>query len=156
MQRTRPASFDLIVAADVFIYIGKLDAIFRESSRLLRPNGLFAFSVEVESAVAGESREVVLDKTCRYRHDANYLRRLAVDTRLMEAHFSQVVIRTESERPSRVIYACTPRRASNNIKPAHTLIPGQRTITTRPTLRGILHAREKKPVAGYLYLLKKC
>jgi predicted TPR repeat methyltransferase len=40
------ASFGLIVAADVFIYIGELDNLFGHCARVLRTGGRFAFSVE--------------------------------------------------------------------------------------------------------------
>jgi predicted TPR repeat methyltransferase len=36
--------FDLVIAADVFIYIGALDDLFHEAARILRPGGWFAFS----------------------------------------------------------------------------------------------------------------
>ena len=37
---------DLILAADTFIYVGGLGAVFRQARRCLRPRGLLAFSVE--------------------------------------------------------------------------------------------------------------
>ncbi|MBM3345402.1 MAG: methyltransferase domain-containing protein [Betaproteobacteria bacterium] len=40
------AHFDLVIAADVFIYFGELDAVFADVGRTLRAGGLFAFSVE--------------------------------------------------------------------------------------------------------------
>lgn len=39
-------TFSLIVAADVFIYIGELDTLFAHCARVLGPGGRFAFSVE--------------------------------------------------------------------------------------------------------------
>ena len=46
MMKAEPASsYDLVTAADVFIYVGRLDALC-EVCRLLRPSGLFMFSVE--------------------------------------------------------------------------------------------------------------
>ncbi len=68
----QPARFDLAVAADVFVYIGDLDAAFRAVRAALSPGGLFAFSCE-----AGEGEEVQLRATLRYAHSAAYLRRLA-------------------------------------------------------------------------------
>ena len=46
MRATPDASFDAIVAADVFIYIGALDELFEHAARILRPGGWFAFSTE--------------------------------------------------------------------------------------------------------------
>ncbi|MDQ0392580.1 class I SAM-dependent DNA methyltransferase [Labrys monachus] len=43
----RPAqSADLLLAADVFVYLGNLEAIFRQAARVLAPGGLFAFSAQ--------------------------------------------------------------------------------------------------------------
>lgn len=64
--------FDLVVAADVFVYLGDLSAVFADVRRLLRPGGRFAFSVE-----AAQDDEVELAATRRYRHALPYLQRLA-------------------------------------------------------------------------------
>lgn len=69
---TQPARFDLAVAADVFVYIGDLDAVFRAVRAALLPGGLFAFSCE-----ASDEDDVLLRATLRYAHSASYLRRLA-------------------------------------------------------------------------------
>ncbi len=45
LQHTQ-ARYDLIAAADVFIYVGELDAVFAGVARVLRPGGVFCFSVE--------------------------------------------------------------------------------------------------------------
>jgi predicted TPR repeat methyltransferase len=62
----------LVVAADVFAYIGDLSRVFHEVHGALKGGGLFGFSVE-----AGEGREFVLRPTLRYAHSAAYLRRLS-------------------------------------------------------------------------------
>ncbi len=47
MMKLEPASsYDIISAADVFIYVGKLDDVVREAARLLRIGGTLVFSVE--------------------------------------------------------------------------------------------------------------
>jgi len=44
---SRPAeSADLILAADVFVYLGSLEAIFRQTARVLQPGGFFAFTAQ--------------------------------------------------------------------------------------------------------------
>ena len=84
MMKDEPSlSYDVIVAADVFVYIGKLDGIVQEGARLLRRGGVFAFCVEaMESlSVFGSSttndREYVLNTTGRYAHSSTYLHKLA-------------------------------------------------------------------------------
>ena len=39
-------NYNLIIAADVFIYIGKLDEVFKRCHQALNDDGLFAFSIE--------------------------------------------------------------------------------------------------------------
>ena len=66
------ARFDLVIAADVFIYIGDLEAVFREAARALRARGWFVFSTE-ECA----ETEYTLLPTGRYAQSQAYIRRLA-------------------------------------------------------------------------------
>jgi predicted TPR repeat methyltransferase len=71
---TRGAEFDLVIAADVFVYLGDLAPVFAGVQRALRAGGRFAFSVE-----AGEQRDCELAATRRYRHSKAYLDRLAAE-----------------------------------------------------------------------------
>lgn len=66
------ACVDLVIAADVFIYIGDLDRVFADVSRTLRPGGLFAFSVET----AGQGRWQLLPSG-RYAQSDAYIAELA-------------------------------------------------------------------------------
>jgi predicted TPR repeat methyltransferase len=65
---------DLVVAADVFVYIGELEPVFAGVARVLAAGGLFAFSVE--EAGAGVER-YELRPSSRYAHREAYLRELA-------------------------------------------------------------------------------
>jgi len=60
---------DLLVAADVLVYLGDLQPLFRAVRQALRPGGLFGFSVE-----ALERGEYALRGSGRYAHAASYLR----------------------------------------------------------------------------------
>ena len=86
MMKAEPASsYDLLVSADTFIYVGKLDDVVAEARRLLQPGGLFAFSVEsldgLPELAASERAHAgyVLQPSpsCRYAHATSYLSRLA-------------------------------------------------------------------------------
>lgn len=66
------ASFDVVIAADVFVCVGKLDDVFTRVARVLKPRGLFAFSIEETSA-----GEYSLQNTRRYAHSRAYIRTLA-------------------------------------------------------------------------------
>lgn len=64
--------FDLVVAADVFIYVGNLDATFAALRERMAPGGLFVFSVEGHD---GDS--FMLCESGRYAHGRPYIERLA-------------------------------------------------------------------------------
>ena len=78
---------DLVVACDVFIYIGDLAPVFDGVARVLTEGGVFAFTVEAGEADAGFD----LLPTLRYAHSEAYLRELA------QAHALRV---TRCERAS--------------------------------------------------------
>ncbi len=80
LQRQKPDSADLILAADVFVYIGALDAIFAQVRRVLHGDGLFGFSVQLLPGAepeTAESESYALGEDLRFAHSAAYLRRLA-------------------------------------------------------------------------------
>lgn len=65
-------SADLLLAADVLVYVGDLDPILCAARRVLRENGIFAFTLQ-----AAESG-VRLGEDLRYAHAPAYVRELAV------------------------------------------------------------------------------
>lgn len=66
-------ALDLIVAADVFIYVGPLDAVFAAAAQRLAPGGVFAFSVEQADA----GRALQLRPSLRYAHGRESLEAMA-------------------------------------------------------------------------------
>jgi predicted TPR repeat methyltransferase len=64
--------FDCVIAADVFIYVGALDDVFRRLAERMTPLGVFAFTVEESTA-----GEFVLRQSLRYAHSEQGIRRLA-------------------------------------------------------------------------------
>jgi predicted TPR repeat methyltransferase len=68
---TDDGQFDVILAADLFIYIGDLGELFAAAAARLRPGGLFAFSIETQQ------QRYVLRRTRRYAHSLEYIRELA-------------------------------------------------------------------------------
>ena len=65
-------AFHLVLAAELFIYIGNLEPIFQGVAEVLAPGGLFAFSVEGTDGGAFK-----LLRTGRYAHGDDYVRALA-------------------------------------------------------------------------------
>ena len=82
---------DLIVAADVLVYLGDLDPLFGGITRVLAPNGLFAFTVE-----AGEGAEYRLRPTMRFAHSESYLRAAAARAGLVPEVIQAVATRREA------------------------------------------------------------
>jgi predicted TPR repeat methyltransferase len=87
----RAGEADLVVAADVFVYMAALDAVFAEAQRVLGREGLFAFTVQ-----AHEGEGFILGQDARYAHGETYLRRLAEI-----AGFAVVILERVSTREDR-------------------------------------------------------
>lgn len=100
MQNETASSYDLIIAADVFVYLGKLDGIFSEAMRLLRPGGIFAFSVKtLEEMGLDHPKEYQLNDTGRYAHSATYLSRLAASIGFQPHKMVRMQARLEKGNP---------------------------------------------------------
>ena len=84
------ASFDLVVAADVLIYIGDIGQVMREVARVLRSGGCFAFSIEQPSQACDNYR---LEQSGRYAQSLAYVGRLARELGLTERSCRDVAIR---------------------------------------------------------------
>jgi predicted TPR repeat methyltransferase len=88
------AEADLVLAADVFVYMASLDAVFREVHRVLKREGLFAFTVQ-----AHEGDGFVLGADSRYAHGEAYLRDLASTAGLTVVLFEKVSTREDRGQP---------------------------------------------------------
>jgi len=86
---------DLVVAADVLIYLGGLDRVAKAVAGLLAPGGLFAFSVEL---LAGEG-DFALQPSRRYAHSEPYIRRLLGENGLDALWLEERVIRQDRGEP---------------------------------------------------------
>lgn len=83
---------DLIIAADVFIYIGDLAAIFEQAARLLNDHGLFAFTVEL-----GATADYTLQPTARFAHSEAYIKRLTQQYQLTNQCCEAITLRKQEE-----------------------------------------------------------
>ena len=92
LKRCRPR-YDLIVAADVFIYIGDLAPVFRLVDQRLTDTGIFALSIE--RTTWGPYR---LTKSGRFAHSVDYIRRLAEANRLVIMTRDKLGLRMEHHR----------------------------------------------------------
>lgn len=87
--------YDLVLAADVFVYVGALDEVFAGVARVLRPGGLFVFSVE--EADAGETLQ--LRPSARYAHSRPYVADLAAAHGFAVQHVDRQTLRHDQGRP---------------------------------------------------------
>jgi predicted TPR repeat methyltransferase len=71
LRKEPAASADLVIAADVFVYIGDLADMFEQAALVLNAGGLFAFSVQKTPV------HWALGADLRYSHSETYLRALA-------------------------------------------------------------------------------
>jgi len=82
LQAEPAASYDMVLAADVLVYLGNLEETFAQVGRVLRPGGVYAFSVEsldalAEPATLGAAVGYQLNPTGRYAHSMDYLQTIA-------------------------------------------------------------------------------
>lgn len=95
MSAEAPGSYDVVTAADVFVYLGELSNIMREARRLLAPRGLVAFSVEsTDPDTACNTYQ--LRTSGRYGHSAGYLDQLAAQNGFSVVARAPVRIRAEA------------------------------------------------------------
>ena len=87
--------YDLVVAADVFIYVGALEAMFEGVARVLQPDGLFCFTVES----AADDDQFVLRPSLRYAHSGRYVRDLAQRFGLQVEHEEKRPVREDQGTP---------------------------------------------------------
>ena len=85
------ASADLILAADVMVYVHDMTPLLREVARVLAPGGLFAFTLESHG---GEG--VLLGEGLRYAYGSSRVRELIADAGLALSQMEPASSRTES------------------------------------------------------------
>ena len=104
MRKEAASRYDVVIVADVYIYIGKVDEVVKEINRLLRPGGMLAFSNEdFEPSVTGENPQNTCDDYClnltgRYAQSSTYLNRLASENGFQILRMEKTQIRLEKEK----------------------------------------------------------
>ena len=89
-----PAAYDLVLAGDVFIYIGRLNRVFAHVADCLLPGGLFVFSIEG----AGDA-DFELRTSGRYAQSVDYIRALATGHGFTVATEDDITVRIELDAP---------------------------------------------------------
>ena len=103
LSQERGASFDLVVASDVFVYIGDIRAVFDQVYDILKVDGFFAYSTEALFSVNNGKEDLLpdykLNQNGRYSHSSKYLLGL-IDANRFSLHTLEVTqIRLEKRQP---------------------------------------------------------
>lgn len=97
LQRYNAGHFQIISAADVLVYIGKLDELFKTVHVSLASGGLYIFSTEAMAET--ETGDYQARDTGRYAHNVDYLRRLADQNNFEMIHLERTWIRYNKDQP---------------------------------------------------------
>lgn len=87
--------FDTVISSDVLIYIGKLQAIFEGVYKALKNDGLFTFSVE---SSIDSNDDFILDATGRYKHNSQYISRIASENNLTILSSDEMPLRQQNKQ----------------------------------------------------------
>ena len=94
-QETRGETrYNLVIAADVFVYVNELSPIFAAVARLSAAGGLFAFTTESHAGGG-----VKLLPTLRYAYAEAHLRALLGAAGFSVPHLTETSVRSEKGRP---------------------------------------------------------
>jgi predicted TPR repeat methyltransferase len=88
------ARYDLVIAADVFVYVNDIASIVAAIRRVLAPQGILAFTVETHGGAGAK-----LLPTLRYAYGEAYLRGAIADAGLILLDLAAAAIRTEKNVP---------------------------------------------------------
>jgi predicted TPR repeat methyltransferase len=91
VEERNGAAYDLVVAADVFVYLFDLAPVAAAVAGVLSPNGLFGFTVETHGGAGVE-----LGPKLRYRHGAEHVGGALAAAGLRLMALSPVATRTEA------------------------------------------------------------
>ena len=93
LGRIETDTINAIVASDVFIYVGALEDIFRECSRVLHPSGLLSFTVELPEE--RKHQGVKLLKSGRFGHSRSHIEQIAHEHGFLLEVWEDAVLRTQ-------------------------------------------------------------
>lgn len=87
-----PQGYDIALAADVFVYIGDLGAVFSAVAAALRAGGLFMLSTEKNESSHG----FILRSSGRYAHSVDYVVNLATQSGFEIINMEDILLRKEA------------------------------------------------------------
>jgi predicted TPR repeat methyltransferase len=97
-MRGRPDEFDVVISADTLVYFGALEEAAAAARGALRPQGVFAFTVEKLGDADGDGTEGFrIQPHGRYAHREQYLRKVLADAGFEKVDIRGVILRREGD-----------------------------------------------------------
>lgn len=94
--------YDLVLSADVFVYIGALDDIFMKTAKIMQRGGVFAFSVQ-----SANTDTWILGNDHRYAHGKDYIELCATSAGIKILSRDNVILRQDAGRAVEgMVYVC--------------------------------------------------
>jgi predicted TPR repeat methyltransferase len=87
-------TYDMVIAADVLLYLGDLGPVFKGAKARLNKEGLFVFTTE-----AGTSSKFKIQENNRFKHGYVYLATLAKAHGFDVIEYAQKTLREEEDKP---------------------------------------------------------
>jgi predicted TPR repeat methyltransferase len=103
--------WDLVLASDVLIYVGALEALFEALSAKMQPGGWLAFTAERCDAQPNEAAQPRLLPSLRYAHPLSYLQATAARHGWVWHSHHEATLRLHEGQPMPALYAYLQRRA---------------------------------------------
>ncbi len=94
LEATDANEYEVISAADVFVYLGALDAAIANAFKVLRPGGWMFFSCE---DTPDDGPDFVVRKSMRYAQSQKYVKRLLEASGFAEASIESLQLRMEQD-----------------------------------------------------------
>lgn len=114
--------FDLVIACDVFCYIGDLTNVFQTVATVMKPGGLFCFSTELFAEDTDNHRippEYQLQECARFAHKRSYIQRLATSHGFaVERLESDSIRQNRGEDVQGLLAILSFRRTARNFPPS--------------------------------------
>lgn len=94
LRRSAAASYDCVIANDVFVYVGDIAQIVADCFRVLRRGGMLIFSCETAD---DDEHDFVLRQSKRYAHSRAYIERLCSTADGARVAFENLDLRQENQ-----------------------------------------------------------
>lgn len=108
LAQTPPAQYDVITAADVFIYVGELTQAIANAYNVLRPGGMLLFSCE---STTDSEPDLLLRPSNRFAHSERSVRRLCEAAGFSTITIESAALRNEGGAPLNG-FICRAERAA--------------------------------------------